>query len=531
MGYRGTVLVLSVSSLKGGVGKTSMTLGLASAAFSRGIPTLVVDVDPQADASTGLDVPVTTPVDIADVLAAPKSRLLEQAVVPSGWSEGKKGLVDVIPGSPRAAEFDRPSLSERYLRRLREALGRIAGDYRLVLIDCPPSLNGLTRAAWSASDRVLVVTEPGLFSVAAADRALRATAELRRRSAASLQPLGILVNRVRPNSREHSFRIDELKEMFGPLVINPQLPERTVLQQAQGSARPIHAWPGKPAAEMAAAFDKILDRALRSQNVQGRRAPAGAGAEAPAQGTASDAAEPGRAGADGQEARRPGAGTAVRDLAGERVEGTAARQTADTTPPAPSTAPAIGRTTAGAAADRNAGDGAGSHAAEGGHNASGAGDAARAGDASGQTAPEATGPNGADHAAAHGSYGSDGVAASSAATGRADAGRSSATAPGRSPAGGTAEEHGASTAGASGASGASSPSGAGGASGASGASDAPSASGDTAEAPQTPQTRENGELIGVDSMRLERPTGSSAGALSLAERPEPEAPQRRRPRH
>ena len=51
-----------------------MTLGLASAAYNRGIPTLVVDMDPQADSSTGLDVPTSTRVDIADVLAAPKSQ-------------------------------------------------------------------------------------------------------------------------------------------------------------------------------------------------------------------------------------------------------------------------------------------------------------------------------------------------------------------------------------------------------------------------------------------------------------------------
>ncbi|GAA4285575.1 ParA family protein [Brevibacterium daeguense] len=262
------MLVLSISSLKGGVGKTSVTLGLASAAYSRGIPTLVVDVDPQADASTGLDVPVTTEVDIADVLAAPKSRILDKAVVPSGWVGDKPGHVDVIPGSPRSAEFDRPSLSDRYLRRLKEALAKVATGYRLVLIDCPPSLNGLTRAAWTASDRVLIVTEPGLFSVAAADRALRATDELRKRSAHDLQPLGIVVNRVRPNSREHAYRYSELKEMFGPLVMSPPLPERTVLQQAQGSARPIHSWPGKPAADLASSFDRILDRALRSENLK-----------------------------------------------------------------------------------------------------------------------------------------------------------------------------------------------------------------------------------------------------------------------
>jgi chromosome partitioning protein len=262
------VIVLSVSSLKGGVGKTSVTLGLASAAYSRGVPTLIVDMDPQADVSTGLDIPVQTPLDVADVLAAPKSKLLGDALVPSGWTD-KRGRVDVIPGSPRAAEFDRPSLSDRYLRKLREALSRIAQDYRLVIIDTPPSLNGLTRASWAASQRVLIVTEPGLFSVAAADRALRAVDELRRHSSATVQPLGIAVNRVRPNSREHQYRVNELREMFGPLVLSPALPERTVLQQAQGSARPIHAWPGRPAAELATAFDQILDRTLRAESIRG----------------------------------------------------------------------------------------------------------------------------------------------------------------------------------------------------------------------------------------------------------------------
>lgn len=268
IGYRKSVLVLSVSSLKGGVGKTSVTLGLASAAYSRGIPTLVIDMDPQADASTGLDIPVRTEVDIADVLAAPRKRILERAVVPSGWVGDQRGHIDVISGSPRAAEFDQPTLSLRYLRRLSEAIHKAGTGYRLVLIDCPPSLNGLTRAAWTASSRVLIVTEPGLFSVAAADRALRATDELRRRTASDLQPLGIVVNRARLQSREHSYRIEELREMFGPLVVNPPIPERTVLQQAQGSARPIHSWPGKPAAELAAAFDKILDRALRSERIR-----------------------------------------------------------------------------------------------------------------------------------------------------------------------------------------------------------------------------------------------------------------------
>lgn len=326
----GRVLVLSVSSLKGGVGKTSVVLGLASAAHSRGIPTLVVDVDPQADASTGLDIPVTTRVDIADVLAAPKSKILDDAVVPSGWSEGKPGLLDVVPGSPRAAEFDRPSLSEKYLRRLREAISRLGTNYRLVLIDCPPSLNGLTRAAWTASNRVLVVSEPGLFSVAAADRALRATEELRKYNDQSLQPLGIAVNRVRPNSREHAFRIEELKDMFGPLVLSPPIPERTVLQQAQGSARPIHSWPGNGAAELAGAFDKILDRALRSENIRSVREP-----ESGATGTTGPETPPGTTGSG----KAADSGAATSDAA---ASGTGAKDADRTTAKPAEGSPASG---------------------------------------------------------------------------------------------------------------------------------------------------------------------------------------------
>jgi cellulose biosynthesis protein BcsQ len=258
------VHVLSISSLKGGVGKTTVTLGLASAAFSRGLRTLVVDLDPQSDASTGLDVHVSGHLTIADVLAAPKERTVRQAIAPSGWTRGRPGTVDVLIGSPSAINFDGPHPSIREIWKLEEALAHVEADYDLVLVDCAPSLNALTRTAWAASDRVVVVTEPGLFSVAAADRALRAIEEIRRGLSPRLQPLGIIVNRARVQSLEHQFRIKELRDMFGPLVLSPQLPERTSLQQAQGAAKPLHVWPGDSAQEMARNFDQLLERVMRA---------------------------------------------------------------------------------------------------------------------------------------------------------------------------------------------------------------------------------------------------------------------------
>ena len=260
--------VLSVSSLKGGVGKTTVTLGLASAAFARGVRTLVVDLDPQSDVSTGMDIQVAGHLNVADVLASPKEKIVRSAIAPSGWARSNpQSTIDVMIGSPSAINFDGPHPSIRDIWKLEEALANVEADYELVLIDCAPSLNALTRTAWAASDRVAVVTEPGLFSVAAADRALRAIEEIRRGLSPRLQPLGIIVNRARVQSLEHQFRIKELRDMFGPLVLSPQLPERTSLQQAQGAAKPLHMWPGESAEEMSRHFDQLLDRILRTARI------------------------------------------------------------------------------------------------------------------------------------------------------------------------------------------------------------------------------------------------------------------------
>lgn len=263
--------VISIGSLKGGVGKTTVTLGLASASFSRGLRTLVVDLDPQADVSTGLDVDTTGRATISDVLADPKQ--VRDAICKSGWEAHHDGTIDLLLGSPSAINYDTPHPTIRDIWKLEEALALLETDYDLVLIDCPPSLNALTRVAWAASDRALVVTEPGLFSVAAADRALRAIDELRAAVSGRLEPLGIVINRSRPGSSEHQFRIREMREMFGELVLAPVFVERTSIQQAQGAAKPVHMWPGEAIQRTAAKFDLLLDIAAKSLDMQITPAP------------------------------------------------------------------------------------------------------------------------------------------------------------------------------------------------------------------------------------------------------------------
>lgn len=248
-----------MSSLKGGVGKTTVALGLASAALARGRRTLLVDIDPQTDLTTGLAVDPGSALTIADVLRNPSPDVVRQAIVSSAWTKDRALSVDVLVGSPRAIEFDAPAPRPRDLWKLDEALALIEDAYDIVIIDCPPSLNALTRNAWLTSDEVLIVTEPSLFAVSAVGRAFKAMDELSEAQDVPVRALGVLVNRFRKQSIEHEFRVSELEQLYPRQLIDVRLPERASLQQAQGSARPVHSWPSESGKKMAAQFDQVLD--------------------------------------------------------------------------------------------------------------------------------------------------------------------------------------------------------------------------------------------------------------------------------
>ncbi|GGM38002.1 chromosome partitioning protein ParA [Longimycelium tulufanense] len=257
---------VAVLSLKGGVGKTTVVLGLASAALRRGVRTLVVDLDPQCNATTTLE-PEDSGATLADVLDDPRRSVLASAIAPSGWGEG----VDVLRGSEDAESHNDPDPGLSRLSRLGKVLQKVnewAADgelpYQLVLLDCPPSLGQLTRSALVAADRAMLVTEPTLYAVAGVQRAFEAVQNERERHNPELQPLGVVVNRVRPRSHEHQFRINELREIFGPLVMPVALPDRLAVQQAQGACMPIHQWGTPGAREVALGFNLLLARVLRA---------------------------------------------------------------------------------------------------------------------------------------------------------------------------------------------------------------------------------------------------------------------------
>lgn len=252
--------MLAVISLKGGVGKTSITLGLAASAWAAGHNTLVIDLDPQANATSAL-APESFNFTVNDVLADGRTGVAADAIVPSGWGRN----IDLIP-SERALEHRTASTGADSSLRLRMALTGALDRYHTVLVDCPPSLGELTRNALAACPAALIVTEPSYFALQGAEQALESVDVARRATNLGLRPAGIVVNKYRHNAGEHSYRLAELRAAYPEMVLEPIIPERSAIAAAQGAGLPINALHTSGAAQSTKLFDELagnIERALR----------------------------------------------------------------------------------------------------------------------------------------------------------------------------------------------------------------------------------------------------------------------------
>jgi cellulose biosynthesis protein BcsQ len=250
---------VAILNQKGGVGKTTVTLGLASAAAAAGRRVLVVDLDPQA-ASTwvlGID-PAEAAPSVADLLqiggAKGRTSKAAAAIRRSAWSD----QVDVLPSSPDLQELEAGTP-----KRLAKALSAIADQYEAILIDCPPSLGNLTRSALTASRHAVMIVEPSSLGLRGIGGVADLIDEVWDSTNPRLELAGVVLNRVPAVSAEAERRIDELARIVGRQAIwSPAVPQRVIFNQAVGERRPIHSYASR-ASEPIAVFDALW-RKLRS---------------------------------------------------------------------------------------------------------------------------------------------------------------------------------------------------------------------------------------------------------------------------
>ena len=249
---------IAMANQKGGVGKTTVTLGLAAVAARRGLDVVVIDLDPQANATSGMAVwqPAAT---VADALGAERDGALATVLVACGWDPELFEVVPrLAPSSPALAPLE-PHLALDPIGaqdRLRRALVGIEAD--LVLIDCPPSLGLLSVNAMFAADSVLVVAEPGVWAVDGVEQILRNVGRIAERQGGRPTLAGVVVNRL-ARTRDARYWDEQLVEAHPDSVLRPAIRQRAAIAEASAQSLPITGVRREGAIEAAADFDKVLD--------------------------------------------------------------------------------------------------------------------------------------------------------------------------------------------------------------------------------------------------------------------------------
>lgn len=230
----GTTRVVAIINQKGGVGKSTTAVNLSAALGEQGKQVLLIDLDPQGNASSGLGIEKSL-LDYCIYDALLNDEPLENVIVPD-VCQG----VDLVPATINLAGAEVELVSEMAREnRLRDAVGRFKGKYDYIFIDCPPSLGLLTVNAFVASDALLIPIQCEFYALEGVTKLLDSMKRVKTRLNPSLEIFGVLLTMYDGRTLLSKQVAQEVKGFFGEAAFETIIPRTVKLSEAPSYGQPI----------------------------------------------------------------------------------------------------------------------------------------------------------------------------------------------------------------------------------------------------------------------------------------------------